>query len=184
MNKIIDVVIPTYKPGKNFEKLIQKLESQTIKPNRIILMNTEELLIRDFLEESQLLKKYDNLEIHHVSIEEFDHGKTRDMGIQMSKAPYFLCMTDDAIPANSKMIEELLKVLQKDNVAVVYGRQLPKENSEILEKYTRNFNYPTQSRMKSKADLEQLGIKTYFCSNVCAAYKRDIYDKLGGTAED
>lgn len=28
--------------------------------------------------------------------------------------------------------------------------------------------------------MERLGIKTFFCSNVCAAYRRDIYDKLGG----
>lgn len=26
----------------------------------------------------------------------------------------------------------------------------------------------------------RLGIKTYFCSNVCAAYKRDIFEQLGG----
>ena len=25
-----------------------------------------------------------------------------------------------------------------------------------------------------------MGIKTYFCSNVCAAYKKDIFEKLGG----
>ena len=29
-------------------------------------------------------------------------------------------------------------------------------------------------------DEDELGIKTYFCSNVCAAYRRDIYLKLGG----
>jgi rhamnosyltransferase len=25
-----------------------------------------------------------------------------------------------------------------------------------------------------------MGIKTFFCSNVCAAYRRDVYEKLGG----
>ena len=34
--------------------------------------------------------------------------------------------------------------------------------------------------MKSKEDIEKLGIKTFFCSDVCAAYKRDIFDRLGG----
>ena len=36
------------------------------------------------------------------------------------------------------------------------------------------------SRLKGKEDEDELGIKTYFCSNVCAAYRRDIYLKLGG----
>ena len=34
--------------------------------------------------------------------------------------------------------------------------------------------------VKTQADLEQLGIKTFFCSNVCAAYSRRIFDELGG----
>ena len=45
---------------------------------------------------------------------------------------------------------------------------------------TRAFNYPAVSCVKSLDDLEKLGIKTFFCSNVCAAYRRDIYDELGG----
>lgn len=180
MSHIIDVIIPTYKPDKSFISLIDKLENQTIKPNKIILMNTEEKLIKEFLEETQVLNKYDNIEIHHVSEKEYDHGKTRDMGVQFSKAPYFLCMTQDAVPYNEVLIEELLKVLQKENVASVYGKQLARENCHILENFTRKFNYPDESRIKSKSDLQELGIKTYFCSNVCAAYKRDVYDKLGG----
>lgn len=180
MSHIIDVIIPTYKPDKSFISLIDKLENQTIKPNKIILMNTEEKFIKEFLEETQVLNKYENIEIHHVSEKEYDHGKTRDMGVQFSKAPYFLCMTQDAVPYDEFLIEELLKVLQKENVASVYGKQLARENCHILENFTRKFNYPDESRIKSKADLQELGIKTYFCSNVCAAYKRDVYDKLGG----
>lgn len=180
MNYIIDVIIPTYKPDKGFELLIDKLQSQTIKPNKIILMNTEEKYISNFLKETKILEKYDNIEIYHVSETEFDHGKTRDKGVQQSKAPYFLCMTQDALPYDNILIEELLRVLQKDNVASVYGKQLARKNSHILEDFTRKFNYPDKSRIKSKDDLKELGIKTYFCSNVCAAYRRDVYDKLGG----
>lgn len=180
MNFMMDVIIPTYKPDKGFESLIEKLQKQTVKPNQIILMNTEEKYIEGFLKESRILDKYANIEVHHVSEKEFDHGKTRDMGVQYSKAPYFLCMTQDAVPYDNILIESLLTVLQKENVASVYGKQLARANSHILEEFTRKFNYPEQSRMKSKADLEELGIKTYFCSNVCAAYKRDVYDKLGG----
>ena len=177
---MIDVIIPTFKPDEQFEYLIEKLQMQTILPNKIILMNTEEKYMEPFLEKTGLLEKYDNLEIYHVSETEFDHGKTRDMGVKKSDAPYFLCMTQDALPYDNFLIENLLNGLKQENVAVVYGRQLAKENSHILEEFTRNFNYPAQSRVKSKKDLEKLGIKTFFCSNVCAAYRRDIYNQLGG----
>lgn len=177
---MIDVIIPTYKPDKSFIKMIEKLEEQSVRPNKIILMNTEEKYIEDFLKNTNILGKYDNVEIHHVSESEFDHGKTRDLGVKYSQAPYFLCMTQDAVPYDSFVIEELLKVLKQKKVAVVYGRQLAREDSHVLEEFTRKFNYPEKSFLKSKKDLNNLGIKTYFCSNVCAAYKKEIYEKLGG----
>lgn len=49
-----------------------------------------------------------------------------------------------------------------------------------MEQYTRQFNYPEESRVKWLADLPELGIKTFFCSNVCAMYRRELYLQLGG----
>ena len=33
---------------------------------------------------------------------------------------------------------------------------------------------------KNREDLPKLGIKTFFCSNVCAAYRKSVYEKMGG----
>ena len=49
----------------------------------------------------------------------------------------------------------------------------------ILEELTRVHNYP-QDQIKRKEDLEHLGIKTYFCSDVCAMYRLDRYQEMGG----
>ena len=89
-------------------------------------------------------------------------------------------MTQDAIPADEFLVERLLEGLRGEKAAVAYARQLPGKDSSEAERYTRQFNYPEESRLKTKADLSELGIKTFFCSNVCAAYKRDIFDELGG----
>ena len=37
----LDVIIPVYRPGKKFDRLFVGLLSQTVKPDSIILMNTE-----------------------------------------------------------------------------------------------------------------------------------------------
>lgn len=63
---------------------------------------------------------------------------------------------------------------------MAYARQLPKNDCHIVEQYTRQFNYPEQSRVNTKADIPTLGIKTFFCSDVCAAYRRDLFEELGG----
>jgi rhamnosyltransferase len=65
-------------------------------------------------------------------------------------------------------------------VAVAYARQLPREDCSVIERYTRQFNYPDSSRVKGKEDIPELGIKTFFCSDVCAAYRRDVFETLGG----
>ena len=97
-----------------------------------------------------------------------------------SDAEIFVMMTQDAVPADEFLLEHLLEALSQEQTAVAYARQLPAEGCSLLEGYTRRFNYPGQSAVKTKADIEKLGLKTFFCSNVCAAYKRSVYEELGG----
>lgn len=176
---IIDVIIPVYKPGKELFALLDSLLTQTLPVNQIILMNTEEGYFEKLTYGTRFFEKYDRVKVYHLSKREFDHGKTRHLAVKKSHGDVFVMMTQDAMPADERLLEELTKNLAGE-VAVAYARQLPKEDSSILEKISRDFNYPDCSRMKSIKDLESLGIKTYFCSNVCCAYRKDIYEKLGG----
>ncbi len=183
----IDVIIPTYKPGKELFALIEKLEKQTIPPSKIILMNTEEKYFEKLMYGVRFKEQYKNVEVNHISKREFDHGRTRRQGVKKSDADIFIMMTQDAMPADQYLIERLTEQLvdrgqdkSSGAVAAAYARQLPNASCSAMESYTRSFNYPQQSCVKSLEDLPQLGIKTFFCSNVCAAYRRDIYEELGG----
>ena len=40
-DKTIDVIIPVYRPGKELRELLIRLTKQTVKPSKILLMNTE-----------------------------------------------------------------------------------------------------------------------------------------------
>lgn len=176
-NRAIDVVIPVYKPDEKLDKLIERLQKQTKKPDHIILMST-----RDGKEQERVEKfgNIPNLSIHHIEKADFDHGGTRNLGASLSVAEFVLFMTQDAVPTDAHLIEEILKPFEQGEVAAVYGRQLAGKNAGEIEKYTRIFNYPEEDNVKSKKDLERLGIKTYFCSNVCAAYRKSVYDEMGG----
>lgn len=177
LNKSIDVIIPVYKPDEKLDKLIERLQKQTKKPNRIILMST-----RDGKEHEREEKfgNIPNVSVHHIEKADFDHGGTRNLGASFSLAEFVLFMTQDAVPTDSHLIEAILKPFEQEEVAAVYGRQLAGKNAGEVEKYTRVFNYPEEDSIKSKKDLERLGIKTYFCSNVCAAYRKSVYDEMGG----
>ncbi|MBQ8822907.1 MAG: glycosyltransferase [Lachnospiraceae bacterium] len=177
---IVDVIIPVYKPEQSFLHLIDMLQKQTYEVHQIILMNTEEKYFEKLVYGTDFSDKYRNVKVYHLSKREFDHGKTRHIGMEKSEADICLLMTQDAIPEDEYLVENLVKALQDDMVVCAYGKQLPREDCSPIERYMRGFNYPEKSRKKTMEDLPALGIKTFFCSNVCCAYKREKYMELGG----
>lgn len=146
------------------------------------------------------------LEVNHLGPEDFDHGGTRNAGAAYSDADICLFMTQDAVPEDEYLIERLvapfgeLEAAEEDAfrrkytdqgswftpgkdrpvIAVSYARQLPAEDCKPAERFTRIFNYPPESRIKTKRDLDTLGIKAFFASNVCAAYRMDVFRSQGG----
>lgn len=177
-NPVVAVLVPTYRPDKKFSRLLQMLGRQTYPVKQLIIMNTEKSLWNEGGYEG-----IPGLEVHHVTKEEFDHGGTRRLGMRYVRADVCICMTQDAVPADEYLVERLVEALSQkleDPVAVAYARQLPDKDCRVIERYTRGFNYPDKSFVKTDADLPRLGIKTYFCSNVCAAYNMDIYNRMDG----
>ena len=177
----VDVIIPTYKPDISLLTIIDDLEKQSLLPGHIIIMNTEKKYWNEMIKRAgrDPLDKYDNIILKHISKAEFDHGETRNEGVRLSDADYFLMMTQDAFPRDKMLLSNLVKAFDGD-VAAAYARQYPKTDCNLAERYSRKFNYPSEGMKKTQADVDKLGIKTYFCSNVCAMYRRDIFDKVGG----
>ena len=174
--KTVDVIIPAYRPGEGWKQMLRGLEGQTWPVHRLIVMNTGKENWKAAYEKTTI-----SMEVHHLTREEFDHGKTRDQAARMSRADYLLFMTQDALPEDCHLIEKLVEAMEQDEkIGAAYARQLPRKDCRLMEQYTRQFNYPEKSRVKWLADLPELGIKTYFCSNVCAMYRRELYLQLGG----
>ncbi len=178
--KTVDVIIPVYKPDIRLKKIISRLRQQTYPVNRIILINTGRVYFEQAFGEDMSFFETDDIVLRHISEEQFDHGSTRRMAVSISKADYFVCMTDDALPADRHLIKELTAPLMEGKASAAYARQLAGKDADIVEKFSRRFNYPAVSRIKNSQDFDELGIKTFFCSNACAAYERKTYDKLGG----
>lgn len=176
----VDVIIPTCQPGPELLQLLQSLLEQTIRPNKIILMNT----LTDGMDRRRFDEYYrisDNISITHIEPSEFDHATTRNQGAKQSSADYMLFCTQDAVPANNQLIEKLL-LHHNEEVVLSYARQIGDPQYPI-ESLSREFNYPPYSQIKREKDKEQLGIKTIFSSNVCALYKWKVFWELNGFSD-
>lgn len=173
----IDIIIPTYRSDEKLDQLLTMLYRQTVKPNRVLLLHTIEQEGQE-----QRIPQIDgaNIAVIPVQKKDFDHGGTRKFGASLSTADILMFMTQDAVPVDEYLIERLLEPYSDPWVAATYARQLADNSVGLVERYTRQFNYPKHSRVKAIEDIKELGIKTFFCSNVCATYRNSVYTKLGG----
>ena len=172
---IIDVIIPVCHPDEKYARLLKMLEKQSVHVNHVYVINTG----KEYYNEKQF-EYSGEISVRHIKEDEFDHGRTRHEGIMQSHADYCLLMTQDAVPADAYLVEKLLDSFAVADVAVAYARQLPDDDCRIIERLGRGFNYPEESRIKYKDDIEKIGVKAIFCSDVCAMYDRRRYIEQGG----
>jgi rhamnosyltransferase len=171
----ISVIIPTRNAGQSFTWLLDILQNQTLKPVQIIVVDSESP------DKTRQLAVGRNCKVITIKRAQFDHGTTRNLAASEVPSEFVVFLTQDAIPADENMIAELLKPMQADsNIAICYGRQLPRPGAGPLECFAREYNYPAQSILKMKKDIEVLGLKAFFCSNSCSAVRTAVFRKLGG----
>lgn len=111
---------------------------------------------------------------------EFNHGLTREHARRVLKTDIVVMMTPDAYAMDRNVLEKLIYPLTTGKASVSYARQIPHLGADPLEAFARQFNYPSQSHIRSIDDVPYYGIYTVFCSNACAAYLSSALDEVDG----
>lgn len=173
----VSVIIPTRNAGSELTELLERLRTQTLPPHEIIVIDTES---SDGTPERAVRG---GARLFSITRAEFDHGGARNRAAKEASGCILMFMTQDAIPDNDRLIEELVRSLSDSGTGYAYARQLARREADVLERMSREFNYPAKSRLKSRKDLPQLGLKTFFCSNVCSAMRKETFRAMGGFAE-
>ncbi|WP_419052546.1 glycosyltransferase [Collinsella stercoris] len=172
----ISVIIPTLNAEHEIEALLIALERQSIRPNEILVVDSasEDKTI-------ELVQKHKIVRLLEIDRQGFNHGTTRDMALNESSGDFVCFLTQDAVPVSDDYLKRLVAPMVEDsNIALVSGRQLPKADARRFEQLVRDFNYPDTPSVRSKGDLEKYGIKTFFASDTCSAYRRTAYLECGG----
>ena len=169
----IDIICPLYNAEKDIEGLHKSLLKQkNVQINKIKYVLTES---KDNTEE--ILKK-SNINYKKIKKEEFSHGLTREIEAFESNADIIVFVTQDVIIEKEDWLFNLTKDIISGEVDACYSRQICTNNT--IEKYTRECNYPKESKIVSKEDIEKLGLKTFFFSDAASAIKRETFVKLNG----
>ncbi len=79
------------------------------------------------------------LYLKEISKKDFGHGKTRNLGIEMTNSEFVAFLTQDALPVNKYWLQNLVNPMM--------------ENDEIAGVFGRHYSYPASGR-KMHHDLE------------------------------
>ncbi|AYL71345.1 glycosyltransferase family 2 protein [Citrobacter freundii] len=175
----IALIIPTYNAGVLWGEVLSAIKQQTIFPDNIVIIDSGS---KDST--VQLAEDLDNTTILHIHSRDFNHGGTRNLAVKnVLDSEIIIFLTQDAILSSIDSIKNLISHFEDPLVAAVCGRQLPHTDANPLAVHARIFNYSSKSIIKSKIDVHKLGIKTVFMSNSFAAYRRSVFEELGGFPE-
>lgn len=169
------VIIPTLNASESLGELIGAVQSQSLPPEEIIVVDSQS---DDGT--AALAAAMPGVRLISVRREAFDHGGTRDMAIRASETPFVVMLTQDALPADGHWAAALLEPFADSRVGAVCGRQIPRRDARAFEKAVRAFRYAGQSAEWGMEDLPRLGVRAYLLADVCAAYRREAYDAVGG----
>lgn len=173
--KKIQVIIPIYKPDHKLIELLKKIKEQSIEDIPLLIIDSGSN------DEYKSEIKNMNCLVKKIDVKTFNHGGTRQMGANMfPDKDIYIFLTQDAILANEKSIENIIKVFNNSNIGCAYGRQLPHRNASLFSSHARLFNYKDKSYIYSIEDKKKYGIKTAFNSNSFAAYRKKALDEVGG----
>lgn len=172
----VSVIIPTLNAEHEIEDLLAALERQSLRPMEILVVDSA-----SDDDTVPLVKMHEGIRLLQIERCDFNHGATRDMALRATTGDFVCFLTQDALPASDAYLERLVTPMVGDpSIALVSGGQLPKADARRFEQLVRSFNYPDSPSVRSKSDLNKCGIKTFFASDSCSAYRRTAYLDCGG----
>ncbi|OPY67204.1 MAG: putative glycosyltransferase EpsJ [Syntrophorhabdus sp. PtaU1.Bin050] len=170
---MISVIVPTLNAEKFMEPLCKSLIKQSLSCEVVVVDSSSS----DGTAETA---RNCGAKVVEIRRKDFSHGGTRNIGASKATGDILVFLTQDAVPVDDRLLEKLTQPLGDGTCAASYGKQIPSEMAIPPERFARLFNYPDAPVIKDKSRIPELGIKTFFFSNVCSTIRRDIFEELGG----
>lgn len=171
--KKVDIICPLY----NAEGYIENLHKSFIMQKKVKL-NKIRYVLTESKDNTESYLKNHNIEYKKIKKNEFSHSLVREKEAMESDSDVVAFVTQDVVIDDELWLYNLTKDIGKDGIVAAYSRQVTKYNN--IEKYTREANYPAQSKVVSHDDISKLGLKTFFFSDASSAIDTSIFKKLNG----
>ncbi len=167
----VDIICPLY----NAESYIIDLNNSLLKQKNVKINNIKYILTESKDNTEELLKK-EKCDYKKIKKSEFSHSLVRENAAKESNSDIVVFISQDIGIEREDWLEKLVQPIINNEAEACYSRQLTKYNN--IEKYTREKNYPSESLIKTKSDIDEMGLKTFFFSDASSAINNTIFKKL------
>ncbi len=166
----VSVIVPTLDAENTIARLLALLKRQRPAVPELIVVDSASA------DSTAAIAAAAGARVITIRRQEFDHGLTRNLGAVRASGDILVFMTQDASPVDEDTIRLLVEPVAAGTAAASYARQIPPADADPIETFWRNHNYPEKPAVKTF----QTAYRRYFFSNVCSAFRADLFFALGG----
>jgi len=177
MKKKISIIIPTKNGQNTIQACLESIFSQSI-------INNCEVIIIDSGSEDKTLEIAKNfpVKIYQIKPEEFGHGRTRNLGVNLSQGEFVFFTVQDARLENNKVLEALLTHFKNSDIKAVGGIQIvPHEKDKNPIQWFRPIHKPDVKILKPDTFFYLSNKKKFYYArldDVVAMYRKEALIKL------
>jgi rhamnosyltransferase len=156
----IGVVIRSLNEEQHIGRLLTGLSHQTVQPNHVVLIDSGST------DATVEIAGRFGADIRTISPDQFSFGRSLNLGCSILETEIVVIVSAHVYPVYDTWLDQLVKPLASDQVALSYGRQLGDERTKFSEEQLMRRWFPDAS-----VPVQQHP----FCNNANAAIRRDIW---------
>lgn len=174
----LSVILPTLNAGAGFGELLDALWRQTLPPAEILVIDSSST------DDTVAIARQAGCRVEVIDRAKFGHGRTRNQAAAMAVGKMLVFLTQDAMPAGPGFLAALTRPVRQGRAVAAFARQVAARDAWPPERFARRFNYGPTDNVRTAADIERLGIKAFFFSNVASVFDATVFAALGGFPPD
>ena len=157
---MISIIVRTKNEERWIGSCLDAIAGQTRKDHEVVLVDNNST--------DKTLKKALQYGVTLVTVDQFRPGAAINRGIEAAKGDILVCLSGHCIPVNEYWLENLVRGLEDDSVAGVYGRQEPLAFTSDLDKRDLLITFGLDPRVQ---------LKDSFFHNANSAFRRSTWQK-------
>lgn len=180
----VSIVIPTKNAGELLDKVLERIFAQETDYEYEVICVDSGSKDRTL----SIIKKYP-CRLYEIPACEFGHGKTRNYGASKGTGEYIVFITQDAMPASKKWLQNFIDAMKMDcEIAGGFGIHYPYPDCNIIDKKDLYYHFKNFGEDNTIFQLTDDNIERYekeegfrhmlsFFSDNNSCVRRDVFEK-------